>query len=290
MGERIPIHRESAQSAGFWTKKRLGQHLLRDPEVVAESISSLGLKDGEGILEIGPGLGALTESLLATGAIVLAVEVDPTACVALRQRFGGNERFKLLQADVLKVDLKAEAAKAFGGEAFHIAANLPYYITTPVLAGILESGLAFGRMSVLTQYEVAQRLQAPAGAEDYAAISILAQYYCKVRILRKVGPGAFTPPPKVDSALVLFERLAEPAVKARDPELFFKLTRSAFGKRRKTLRNALLMSAGLDLDLEPAALDAALESSGIKGQRRGETLSMQEYADLCNALSAPSQA
>jgi 16S rRNA (adenine1518-N6/adenine1519-N6)-dimethyltransferase len=290
VGERIPIHRESAQSAGFWTKKRLGQHLLRDPEVVAESVSSLGLKGGEGILEIGPGLGALTESLLATGAIVLAVEIDPTACVALTQRFGDNGRFKLLQGDVLKVDLRAEAAKAFGGGPFHIAANLPYYITTPVLAGILESGLPFGRMSVLTQYEVAERLQAQPDGDDYAAISILAQYYCVVRILRKVGPGAFTPPPKVDSALVLFERRAEPAVKALDPELFFKLTRSAFGKRRKTLRNALLMSAGLDLNLEPAALDAAFEATGLKGQRRGETLSMQEYADLCNALVAQSQA
>ncbi len=127
----------------------------------------------------------------------------------MQQRFGENERFKLLQADVLKVDLKAEAARTFNGGPFHIAANLPYYITTPVLAGILESGLPFGRMSVLTQYEVAQRLQAQADEDDYAAISILAQYYCVVRILRKVGPGAFTPPPKVDSALVLFERRAE---------------------------------------------------------------------------------
>jgi 16S rRNA (adenine1518-N6/adenine1519-N6)-dimethyltransferase len=145
-------------------------------------------------------------------------------------------------------------------------------------------------MSVLTQYEVAERLAAKAGEDDYAAISILAQYHCQVRILRKVPPGAFTPPPKVDSALVLFERLAKPAVLAKDPNLFFKLTRSAFGKRRKTLRNALLMSAGLGLQLEPPVLDAALEASGIQGQRRGETLSLQEYADLSNALSARAQA
>src|SRR5258708_12985231 len=119
MGDRIPIHRESAQSAGFWTKKRLGQHLLRDPEVAAESISSLGLKDGEGILEIGPGLGALAESLLATGAVVLAVEVDPTACVALQQRFGPHERFKLLHADSLQADCNAEAPTPFRGVPFH---------------------------------------------------------------------------------------------------------------------------------------------------------------------------
>jgi 16S rRNA (adenine1518-N6/adenine1519-N6)-dimethyltransferase len=232
----------------------------------------------------------LTESLLATGAIVLAVEVDPSACAALVRRFGHEPRFKLLEADVLDTDLSEEAAKAFGGAPFHVAANLPYYITTPVLAQILESGLPFGRMSVLTQYEVAERLAAKAGEDDYAAISILAQYHCQVRILRKVPPGAFTPPPKVDSALVLFERLAKPAVLAQDPNLFFKLTRSAFGKRRKTLRNALLMSAGLGLQLEPPVLDAALEASGIQGQRRGETLSLQEYADLSNALSARAQA
>lgn len=290
MSERIPIDREAAQFGGFHTKKRLGQHLLRDPEVVAESISALRWQAGEGILEIGPGLGALTEGLLATGATVLAVEVDPTACAALQRRFGDEPRFKLLEADVLKVDLKSKAAEAFGGAPFHVAANLPYYITTPVLAELLDSGLPFKRMSVLTQYEVAQRLVATPQDEDYASISILAQYYCEVRILRKVGPGAFTPPPKVDSALILFERRDRPAVEAKDPQLFFKVTRSAFGKRRKTLRNAVLMSAGLDLKLEPAVLDAALEKSGIVGQRRGETLTMQEYADLANALSALGQA
>lgn len=286
MSGRIPIDKESAQGAGFWAKKRLGQHLLRDAQVVEESISALGWKPGEGILEIGPGLGALTESLLATGAIVLAVEVDPSACVALTRRFGHNERFKLLQADVLDTDLSAEAANAFGGADFHIAANLPYYITTPVLAQVLESGLPFKRMSVLTQYEVAQRLAAGPGDDDYASLSILAQYYCEVRLLRKVLPGAFTPPPKVDSALLLFERRSNPAVVAQEPKLFFQLTRSAFGKRRKTLRNAILMSAGLDLHLEPVALDAALLAAGIDGKRRGETLSLQEYADLANALSA----
>lgn len=289
MNQRIPIDHEAAKSAGFWTKKRLGQHLLRDAEVVAESISALRHQKGEGILEIGPGLGALTEGLLATGATVLAVEVDPTACAALARRFGDEPRFKLLEADVLKVDLKARAAEAFGGAAFHVAANLPYYITTPVLAELLESGLPFKRMSVLTQYEVAERLVATPDDDDYASISILAQYYCQVRILRKVGPGAFTPPPKVDSALILLERREKPAVDARDPKLFFKVTRSAFGKRRKTLRNALLMSAGLGLKLEAADLDAALEKSAIQGQRRGETLSMQEYADLANALSALGQ-
>jgi 16S rRNA (adenine1518-N6/adenine1519-N6)-dimethyltransferase len=289
MAARVPIDREAARSAGFWTKKRLGQHLLRDAQVVEESIAALGWKKGEGILEIGPGLGALTESLLATGAVVLAVEIDPSACAALVRRFGHEPRFKLLQADVLDTDLSTEADKAFGGAPFHVAANLPYYITTPVLAQILESELPFGRMSVLTQYEVARRLAAKVGEEDYASISILAQYYCEIRILRKVPPGAFTPPPKVDSALLLFERRLKPAVEARDPKLFFKLTRSAFGKRRKTLRNALLMSAGLGLQLEPPVLDAALESCGLRGQRRGETLSLQEYADLANALSARAQ-
>jgi 16S rRNA (adenine1518-N6/adenine1519-N6)-dimethyltransferase len=283
MSKRVPIAREAAQAAGFWTKKRLGQHLLRDPQVVADSIAALQLRDSEGLLEIGPGLGALTEALLATGLPVAAVEVDPAACEALQLRFGAEPRFKLLQADVLKTDLSHFAAEALGGRPFHVAANLPYYITTPVLAQILESGLPFGRMVVLTQLEVAQRLAASPGQPEWAAISILAQYHCQVTLLRKVLAGAFTPVPKVDSALILFERRPKPAVAVKDQALFFRVARSGFGMRRKTLRNALKMAPGLSFD--GAALDKAFEASGIDSQRRGETLTLEEWAALSDALA-----
>jgi 16S rRNA (adenine1518-N6/adenine1519-N6)-dimethyltransferase len=283
MSERIHIDRENAAAAGFWTKKRLGQHLLRDPQVAAESLAALKWQPGEGILEIGPGLGALTQTLLETGADVLAIEIDATAVEALRRRFEGVANLHLLQADVLDCDLNAEAKKVFGDRPFHIAANLPYYITTPVLAQVLECKLPFKRMSVLTQYEVAQRLASEPGKKDYAAISILAQYYAQVTLLRKVLPGAFTPPPKVDSALVLFERRLKPPVQANDEAFYFKVARAAFGKRRKTLRNALLMAEGLGL--EPARVDAALAAAKLDGKRRGETLSLKEYASLSNALA-----
>lgn len=284
MEKRVPIAREAAQAAGFWTKKRLGQHLLRDPQVVEDSLAALEYKPEEGLLEIGPGLGALTEALLATGLPVAAVEVDPSACEALQLRFGAEPRFKLLQADVLKTDLSRFAAEALDGRPFHIAANLPYYITTPVLAQILESGLPFRRMVVLTQLEVAQRLAAQPGQGDWAAISVLAQYHCQVTLLRKVLRGAFTPVPKVDSALLLFERRAKPAVAVKDQALFFRVARSGFGMRRKTLRNALKMAPGLSYD--GAALDRAFSASGIDGQRRGETLTLEEWAKLSDALSA----
>lgn len=278
---RVPIDRAAAEAAGFWAKKGLGQHLLRDPQVVEDTLKALAVQPHEALLEIGPGLGALTESLLTLGVPVLAVEVDATACAALHARFADQPHFHLVQADVLKTDLCAEAARGLEGRPFHLAANLPYYITTPVLAQVLESRLPFGRMVVLTQLEVAQRLAAQVDSEHWSALSVLAQYHCKVTLLRKVLRGAFTPVPRVDSGLVLFERLAVPAVAAKDEALFFRLVRGGFGKRRKTLRNALLMAA---LGLEPGPLDGALAQAGIDGRRRAETLALPEWATLADAL------
>jgi 16S rRNA (adenine1518-N6/adenine1519-N6)-dimethyltransferase len=279
---RVPIDRAAAEAAGFWTKKGLGQHLLRDPQVVEDTLAALAVKPDEAILEIGPGLGALTESLLKVGVPLLAVEIDATACAALKARFAAEPRFHLLHADVLKTDLSAEAARQLEGRPFHLAANLPYYITTPVLAQVLETRLPFGRMVVLTQYEVAQRLAATVDSEHWGALSVLAQFHTQVTLLRKVLPGAFTPAPKVDSGLILFERLAVPSVQPKDEKRFFQLVRGGFGKRRKTLRNALLMA---QLGIEPAALDPALEKAGIPGIRRAETLSLPEWAKLADALS-----
>ena len=281
---RIPVDRAAAQAAGFRTKKRLGQHLLRDPEVVVATLAALAVGPGDGLIEIGPGLGALTEPLLATGAPLLAVEVDPSACRALRGKFGHEGRFHLVEADVLKTDISGQAAAALGGRPFHVAANLPYYITTPVLARILESRLPFGRMVVLTQWEVALRLAAAPADKDWSALGALAHYFCRVTLLRKVLAGAFTPVPKVDSGLVLFERLPSPAVAVRDEALYFRLVRAGFGMRRKTLRKALLMGG---LGLEAGSLEGALRAAGVDGQRRGETLALPEWAALADALAGP---
>lgn len=279
---RIPIDREAAEKAGFWTKKHLGQHLLRDQTVVDLGLKSLRPQDCGAILEIGPGLGALTESLLKSGVPVLGVEVDPKACVALRDRFAGSPNFELIQADILKLDLNALVAER-GFKKLSIAANLPYYITTPVIAKLLEEEVPFERMVALTQWEVAERLCAKPGSKTYAAISVLVQFWCEVKILRRVQPGAFTPPPKVDSGLLLFERHSVPRVSVKDRKLFFKVARSAFGKRRKTLKNGLKMSG--DAFLENADLEAAFEASGIDPVRRPETMSLEEFAKLANALA-----
>jgi 16S rRNA (adenine1518-N6/adenine1519-N6)-dimethyltransferase len=279
---RLPVDRAAAEAAGFWTKKRLGQHLLRDPQVVQDTLAALAVGPEEALLEIGPGLGALTAPLLGLGVPLLAVEVDPAACRALKARFGDQERFHLVEADVLKADLAAEAARSLGGRPFHVAANLPYYITTPVLARILESRLPFGRMVVLTQWEVALRLAARPDTEDWSALSALAGYFCKVTLLRKVLRGAFTPVPRVDSGLLLFERLAAPAVAVKDEALYFRLVRAGFGMRRKTLRKALALG---DTKLDAARLEAALASSGVDGMRRGETLTLPEWARLADALA-----
>jgi len=281
---RLPFDRAAAEAAGFRTKKRLGQHLLRDPEVVEATLAALAVGPEDGLLEIGPGLGALTVPLLATGAPLLAVEIDPSACRALRFKFDAEPRFHLIEADVLKTDLAGETKRVLGERPFHVAANLPYYITTPVLAALLESRLSFVRMVVLTQWEVALRLAAEPDTEDWSALSALASYFCRVSVLRKVSRDAFTPVPKVDSGLVLFERLPSPAVAVKDEKLYFRLVRSGFGMRRKTLRRALLMA---DIGYEAPVLEAALNAAGVDGQRRGETLSLPEWARLADALTNP---
>jgi 16S rRNA (adenine1518-N6/adenine1519-N6)-dimethyltransferase len=283
MTQRLEIPRSAARAAGFHTKKGLGQHLLRDASVVQAAIAALAPGPGDAILEIGPGLGAMTEHLLALGLPVLAVELDAKACAVLKQRFSACANLELVQANVLDCDLPALVKKSFGGRAFHVAANLPYYITTPILAQVLEGGLAFTRMACLCQWEVGARLQARPGTKDYSALTLMAQARADVRILRKVLPGAFTPPPKVDSALVLFERLPGLRVAAKDPALLFRVIRTGFGKRRKTLRNSLLMAPG-----EPWSqqrVDAALLGSGIDGGRRAETLGLEEFARLSDAMA-----
>jgi 16S rRNA (adenine1518-N6/adenine1519-N6)-dimethyltransferase len=278
---RIPIAKEAAAKAGFWTKKHLGQHLLRDSSVVEAGLAALKPEEGSTLLEIGPGLGALTEALLKLDLPVIGVEVDAKACEALKERFGDLERFHLIQADILDLDLKA-VLKERGIERLHIAANLPYYITTPVIAKLLEEEVPFSRMIALTQWEVAQRLAAGEGSKDYAAISVLVQFWCRLQLLRKVPPGAFTPPPRVDSGLLLFEREPEPRVAVKDRELFFKVVRSSFGKRRKTLKNALKMSG--DARLAGKDLDAAFAKAKIDPVRRPETLSLSEFAALTDSI------
>ncbi|MGH7441758.1 MAG: 16S rRNA (adenine(1518)-N(6)/adenine(1519)-N(6))-dimethyltransferase RsmA [bacterium] len=279
---RIPFDRAAALAAGFRTKKRLGQHLLRDASVAEATVAALNVGSGQALLEIGPGLGALTEGLLNLKVPLLAVEVDPSACRALRLKFGGDPNFHLLEGDVLEADLAAECALALDGRAFHVAANLPYYITTPVLAGLLESRLPFVRMVVLAQWEVALRLAARPGDKDWSALGALANYFCQVTLLRKVPRGAFTPIPGVDSGLVLFERRESPAVSAKDEALYFRLLRAGFGMRRKTLRRALLLSR---LGLDAERLEGAFGACGLDGGRRGETLELAEWAALADALS-----
>lgn len=285
MNRRIPIAKDAAQKAGFWTKKGLGQHLLRDATVVEAGLKALELETADLILEIGPGLGALTEFLLRPGIPVLAIEVDPKACEALKERFGGLAHFDLRQEDILQADLKAMIAQK-GAQHLRIAANLPYYITTPVIAKLLEEEVPFERMAALTQWEVGQRLVAEADTEHRAAISVLVQFHCEVEILKKVPPGAFTPPPRVESALLLFKRRKGPAVDLKNRKRFFKIVRSGFGKRRKTLRNALKMAEdpGLQAAMAEGRMDAAFEKTGIDSGRRAETLTMGEWAALANQL------
>lgn len=260
---------------GLHASKRLGQNFLIDPGVVRAIVLSAELEEGERVLEIGPGIGTLTQGLLEAGAEVTAVELDKRLPDVLAETLDGYEKFHLVQGDVLKVNLQ----EIMGGETFKVVANLPYYITTPIILELLEKKLPIKRLVTMVQREVAERMVAEPGGKDYGALSVAVQYYTEPEIILDVPPRCFMPAPAVDSVVIACQVREKPPVTVGDERLFFRVMRGAFGQRRKTLANAL-RGAGFDKE----AVAAALAQAGIDGGRRGETLSLEEFAALSRAL------
>ena len=254
-------------------RKSLGQHFLIDPNIVRKIVRLAELQPGETVLEIGAGRGVLTEALLGVSGSVVAIEVDPALCAHLRALLGHHSSLKLIEGDAMAFDF------AWLAEPFLVVANLPYYLSTPLLFRLLQARQRISRMVLMLQAEVVARLAASPGGKDYGVLSIAAQFGCEVRQAFSVSASCFRPPPGVGSAIVVLTPLSRPRVAVRDEAVFFKLVRAGFAHRRKALLNSLR-----DEGYDPDRTRIVMAQSGIDAGRRAETLSIEEFAGLANRL------
>lgn len=268
--------KEIADKFGFSFSKGLGQNFLLD-ETVLDKIVEAAEIDG-GVLEIGPGFGVLTKRLCETGEKVVSVEIDNRLIPVLEYTLDGFDNFKVIEKDIMKTDVRALIEEEFGGGRVSVAANLPYYITTPIITKLIEDKLPLKNIVVMVQKEVAERIAAEPGGKDYGAISVMCQYYTAPRVVCTVPAGSFYPAPKVDSAVLCMRVLDEPAVKVNDEKMFFKVVKSSFAQRRKTLLNCLSSALGMDKETVAAHISACGIDPGI----RGEKLGIEEFATLAD--------
>lgn len=273
---RREVTRHILRKFAIRASKRLGQNFLVDEAVVSRIISAADIVAGDKVLEIGPGLGTLTQKLAEAGAMVKAIEIDEKMINILATTLDGYDNIEVIHADVLEHDL----AQLFDGQHFKVVANLPYYITTPIIMTLLEKQLPVTEIVVMLQKEVAERFAATPGGKDYGAVTVAVQYYTEPELLFEVPPQSFIPEPEVTSAVVRLKLRRNKPVALIDEEKFFKVIRAAFSQRRKTLANNL-KAFGIAGD----ALLALSDATGIDFRRRGETLSLQEFARLANELS-----
>lgn len=267
---------ELVKKYGFRFTKTLGQNFLIEDSVPRDIAEGADVNEEDMVIEIGPGVGTLTAQILQRAKKVTVIEIDKTLIPILEEELGDQEKLTIVNADALKVDLN----EIIGEEkSVKLVANLPYYVTTPIVANLFKSGVKFKNMTIMIQKEVADRMNAEPGTKDYGAISLLVQYYCNTKIIRKVAPSCFMPRPKVDSIVIRLDRLEEPRVKVLDEKLLFEIIRSSFNMRRKTLWNGL---KGIGLSKEN--LELAFNNAGIDPKRRGETLTLQEFGDLSNEI------
>lgn len=265
---------------GIRPSKRLGQHFLIDESPLAAMIEAAELKDDDGVLEIGPGLGVLTLKLGRLVRKVVAVEKDPALFSVLEKLTGKYKNICLLNEDVLKLDLEKVAKEHFDGK-FKVVANLPYYITSPILMKIVENRHLVKMAVIMVQKEVAQRLSARPGTRDYGILSIAVQLYADVDLICQVGRSAFLPPPKVESAVVRLKLRELPSVNIEDEKMFFRVVEAAFGERRKTVKNSLKSRLSLPSD----EIREVLKKAGIDENRRAETLKIEEFAALSRQIA-----
>ncbi len=262
---------------GIKPRKRLGQHFLVDRGVAERILDVSGVERDDTVVEIGPGDGILTEGLLKRATHVIAIEIDRRLAGALRERFRGWENLELIQADALGVSYTGLSERY--GKRLRVVANLPYNISTPILIRFIDQRTAFSSLTLMFQKEVARRITAPPGTKDYGVLSVLAQVYMDTRVEFDLPPQVFKPRPRVDSSVVTLIPLPSPRVRIYDEEFFRRTVRCAFGKRRKTLLNALM-----DLGVGRKDLSGILKGLGIDERRRGETLNLQEFSLLTGAI------
>lgn len=278
--------REILQQHGFTFKKSLGQNFLTEPNILRKIVDTAEVDKQTNVIEVGPGIGALTEQLARYGGKVVAFEIDDRLIPVLADTLSPYPNVKVLHQDVLTADLKKIVATEFTSKGpLKVVANLPYYITTPIMMHFLEADIPVAEMVVMMQKEVADRISAKPGTKAYGSLSIAVQYFMEAKLAFIVPKTVFVPQPNVDSAILKLTRRTTPAVEVTSEKEFFKLTKASFQLRRKTLWNNLLHSYGKD-EAARGWLAASLEKAAIDPQRRGESLSLEEFARLSNAMES----
>ena len=284
----INVIKPLLQKHGFRFSKSKGQNFLTQSWVPREIAEGAGIDESCGVLEVGPGIGPLTQALCENAGKVVSVEVDTTLQPILEETMGGTENFTLIFGDILKTDIPALVETHFSGLRPMACANLPYYITTPIIMDLLENERHVDSITVMVQKEVAERMQARPKEKEYGALSIAVQYYCDAKLDMIVQPACFMPRPKVASAVITLKVLPERKVKTADEKLFFHLVKCAFGQRRKTLMNCLFHLGNLGFSKEELA--ELLEELGWDTRVRGEALGLEEFAALTDKIAQKKQA
>lgn len=270
------------QKYNFVFQKKFGQNFLIDTHVLDKIIQAAQINEDDCVLEIGPGIGTMTQYLACAARRVIAVEIDRALIPILEDTLDGYENVRIINADVLKVDIAKLAEEENQGRPIKVVANLPYYITTPIIMGLFENHVPIKSITVMVQKEVADRMQTGPGSKDYGALSLAVQYYSRPYIVANVPPNCFMPRPKVGSAVIRLDRHEEPPVQVRDEKLMFRIIRASFNQRRKTLANGLKNSAELDFTKEE--IEEAILTLGKGASIRGEALTLSEFAGLSDLL------
>ena len=266
----------------FVFQKKFGQNFLIDPHVLDKIINAAEITKEDCVIEIGPGIGSVTQALIDNAGKVISIEIDDQLIPILTEQFGGCENFRLIHKDVLKVDLHKLIAEESPNRRNKVVANLPYYITTPIIMMLLEHNLPIESITVMVQKEVADRMASGPGSKQYGAITVAMKYYCDTYLVANVPQNCFMPRPNVDSAVIKLTLHQEPIVDINDEEQLLKIIKAAFSQRRKTLLNTLASNGNLGLSKEE--IKNVLDESGIGASTRGETLSLDDYAMLSNYI------
>ena len=276
----ISVVRSVLSRHGFNFSKALGQNFLINPTVCPRMAENCGADENTGVIEIGAGIGVLTAALAKRAKKVVSIELDTRLLPVLEETLSDFDNIEVVNADVMKTDLHALIEEKFQGMDVVVCANLPYYITSPIITMLLEEKLPIKAITVMIQKEAADRLSTPVGSRDSGAITVCTNYYAEVKHLFNVSRGSFMPPPNVDSAVIKLTLRDKPPVKVADEKLFFKLVKACFAQRRKILLNTVCNTMGISKD----SFRAALNEAGVSETVRGETLTMEQLAAISNAL------
>ncbi|MCR4617465.1 MAG: 16S rRNA (adenine(1518)-N(6)/adenine(1519)-N(6))-dimethyltransferase RsmA [Lachnospiraceae bacterium] len=273
---------EIIQKHGFRFQKKFGQNFLIDTHVLDKIVAAAGVTKDDLVLEIGPGIGTMTQYLAEAAREVIAVEIDKNLIPILEETLSEYDNVTILNEDILKVDIAALAEEKNGGKPIKVVANLPYYITTPIIMGLFESKVPLENITIMVQKEVADRMQVGPGTKDYGALSLAVQFYAKPEIVANVPPNCFMPRPNVGSAVIRLTRYPESPVQVNDEKKMFMIIRASFNQRRKTLVNGLTNAGELNLSKEQVA--AALAKMNLPETIRGEALTLEQFAELSNLI------